>query len=415
MGLQCGTNRRAAKCGERLQAMEGSGSDTSRPASPTPSSEGSALSDRTAAARLAALRAHPALDRFGFAVLRAPAAAAAAVAGFGAVVRGEAHARSSADARRENAELHKWLKMLGPSWPAWCKGPRRLLLKRRVRRGVPSAVRAHVWDLLAGVPALHPTLPPYEELVAACPAEVREEIELDVRRTFPEHALFAAGELEPGARVRGAPDGAELLGRLLAALGGYDAEVGYCQGLNYVGGLLLLFMPEDRALCLLVALFTNCGLRASYLPGLPGLRASIDAFDELLAASLPALHAHLERELVEPSSYCTRWFMTLFIGCLPFEGCLRALDSIALDRDAKVLFRLALAVLALHERRLLALRGEALLAGLRAAPAECANVDALFERAFALNVRRRVLGGRALGRPDASAGGGGVAGGVGAK
>lgn len=357
-------------------------------------SESSALSERTAAARLAAASAAPALDRFGFAVATVPAADSS---GFGTVVHGERLARSTSDARRENAELHKWLAMLGPKWPTWTKGPKLVLLKRRVRRGVPSSVRAHVWDLLAGVPALHPTLPEYAELVAACPADVLDEIERDVHRTFPEHALFAARELLPGMRERGAPDGAALLARLLAALAAFDPELGYCQGVNYVGGLLLMFFPEDRAFCLLVALLRGCGLRESYLPGLPGLTAAIDAFDGLLAASLPALHAHMARECVEPSSYCTRWFMTLFIGLLPFEASLRTLDCVCLDRDPKVLFRLGLAVLHTREKHLLSLRGEALLHGLRAAPAECTQIDALFERAFALKVRRRALGAQALG------------------
>lgn len=374
--------------------------DESSLAAESVGSESSVLSERTAAARLAALSARPALDRFGFAISRL-----AASGGFGTVVQGEQSARSTAAARRENADLHKWLSMLGPKWPTWTKGPKRLLLKRRVRRGIPSGVRAHVWDLLTDVAALHPTLPDYSELVASCSAEVLEEIQRDVHRTFPEHALFAQEELEPGTRARGTPDGAALLARLLAAMAGYDAELGYCQGLNYVGGLLLMFFPEDRAFCLLVALLTNCGLRESYLPGLPGLRAAIESFDALLAASLPALHAHFERECVEPSSYCTRWFMTLFIGCLPFEASLRALDCVCFDRDSKVLFRLGLAILHTHEKALLRLRGEALMAAVRSAPAECTDVDGLFERAFSLKVRRRALGisGLSLGRSKPAA------------
>ncbi|KAJ1632668.1 rab-GTPase-TBC domain-containing protein [Pavlovales sp. CCMP2436] len=363
-------------------------------------SESSVLSEKAAASRLAALAVRPALDRFGF-VARAEEPVDARSGGFGTDVRAEPQARSAAQARQENTELHKWLSMLGPRWRSWTLAPRRLLLKRRVRRGIPNAVRAHAWDLLTDVPSLHPKLPEYSELVARCTPEVFEEIERDVHRTFPEHALFsqvfdAAGD--PVESKRGMPDGARLLARLLAAVAGHDAELSYCQGLNYVGGLLLMFHTEERALCLLLALLGRCGLRECYLPGLPGLRAAIEAFDGLVAGSLPKLHAHLEKEMVEPSLYCTRWFMTLFIGCLPFEASLRALDCICFDRDPKVLFRLGLAVLSLHEAKLLRLRGEALMGALRTAPSECADVDALFSRAFALRVKRRALGGGALGR-----------------
>mmetsp|Transcript_34748 Transcript_34748/g.86692 ORF Transcript_34748/g.86692 Transcript_34748/m.86692 type:complete len:96 (+) Transcript_34748:363-650(+) len=65
----------------------------------------------------------------------------------------------------------------------------------------------------------------------------------------------------------------------------------------------------------------------------------------------------------------------------------------ALNHDAS-----GLAVLSLHEAKLLRLRGEALMGALRTAPSECADVDALFSRAFALRVKRRALGGGALGR-----------------
>jgi hypothetical protein len=375
-------------------AMPG-GSSSDGGDSESAASECSTLSEAAAAARLSTLAALPALDRFGFRV--------ASTAARGYVVRGEGAPRSADAARREHGELLKWASMLGPRWPSWTRGPRALLLRRRVRRGIPPAVRAAAWDALVAVDVLHPTLPDYRELVERCPADVSEEIERDLHRTFPENALFGAaagasgaaggggGGGGGGAPVGSAPDGIALLGNLLRALAGLDGELGYCQGLNYVGGLLLLFMPEERALCLLVGLLRVCRLRNLFLPGLPGLQAALHALRALLASALPQLAAHLEREGVEPSTYATRWFMTLFVGCLPFEGCLRALDVLCLERDGKVLFRLALAVLQAREAALLELRGERLLDALRAAPAECGEMDALFARAFALRLRRREL------------------------
>lgn len=60
------------------------------------------------------------------------------------------------------------------------------------------------------------------------------QIEKDLHRTFPRHHL-----MDRSGRL--------ALRRTLAAYALHNPEVGYCQGMNFVAGLLLMFMDEEDA------------------------------------------------------------------------------------------------------------------------------------------------------------------------
>ena len=75
-------------------------------------------------------------------------------------------------------------------------------------------------------------------------------------RTFPTHSYFStqlgAGQLS--------------LYNLLKAYSLLDPEVGYCQGLSFVAGVLLLHMGEEEAFNMLKFLMYDMGLRKQYRP-----------------------------------------------------------------------------------------------------------------------------------------------------
>ena len=64
----------------------------------------------------------------------------------------------------------------------------------------------------------------------------RAKVELDLNRTFPEHAEFKSDE------------GRAALRRLLLAQATRNPQVGYTQSLNFIGAFLLLNVPEDGVL-----------------------------------------------------------------------------------------------------------------------------------------------------------------------
>lgn len=74
------------------------------------------------------------------------------------------------------------------------------------------------------------------------------QIERDIDRTFPRHLHFEKeGE--------GTSEGQDSLRNVLQMYARTDNEVGYCQGMAFIAGLLLTYMPEEDAFyCFMAAL-----------------------------------------------------------------------------------------------------------------------------------------------------------------
>lgn len=81
-------------------------------------------------------------------------------------------------------------------------------------------------------------------------------------RTFPTHPYFSA---QLGA-------GQLSLFNLLKAYSLLDKEVGYCQGISFVAGVLLLHMSEEQAFEMLKFLMYDLGFRKQYRPDMMSLQ-----------------------------------------------------------------------------------------------------------------------------------------------
>lgn len=81
-------------------------------------------------------------------------------------------------------------------------------------------------------------------------------------RTFPTHPYFSA---QLGA-------GQLSLFNLLKAYSLLDKEVGYCQGISFVAGVLLLHMSEEQAFEMLKFLMYDQGFRKQYRPDMMSLQ-----------------------------------------------------------------------------------------------------------------------------------------------
>jgi len=94
----------------------------------------------------------------------------------------------------------------------------------------------------------------------------------------------------------------------------------YAQGLGYVSSFLLLTMEERDAFSLLSHLNEN----EKYIPGYWKHEAIVFATDayvfrELLRKFLPDIANHLEKNTIDPATYCQKWFVGLCVHVLPFE------------------------------------------------------------------------------------------------
>jgi hypothetical protein len=325
---------------------------------------------KTASARRLAVRS---LDRFGFFTEGASVPGGVSFAPGGAHV---AQAPPTArEVRLEALRTAKWRAMLQDWEGTLARRPG--LLKRRLRKGVPDCLRGAVWPLVTGGAALKAAHPgEFARLTALTPSRADMLcISLDLPRTYPNHFLFttegsASEPATPASALR--PDDALVHGQaalrnILRASAVYDPRVGYCQGMAFVAGLLLTYMPEEDAFWTLVALLQGPrhALAGMYAPGLPRFAEVMHVFSTLVKETTPRLAAHFQSLGVDHAMYASQWFITLFTYSFPFDVVTRIWDMWALE-GWKVVYRVALAVLKANERALLQMDFDELMPALKA-------------------------------------------------
>ena len=269
-------------------------------------------------------------------------------------------------------------------------------IKRYVRKGIPPEFRGAAWFWYAGGPgklAKEPGL--YWELVERArngklSDNDREHIERDLNRTFPDNIRFkpdptttldaqagaggGAGK-KKGSRYSDDPETPILqaLRRVLQAFAVHNPTIGYCQSLNFIAGLLLLFLDEDEEKTfILLNIVTTTHLPGTHGVALEGANIDIAVLMSCIRDSLPAIWTRLDDKggaLAPPfpsasaqvqalrlptvSLATTAWFMSLFVGTLPIESVLRVWDCLFFE-GSKTLFRIALAIFKRGEPQILA-------------------------------------------------------------
>jgi hypothetical protein len=114
------------------------------------------------------------------------------------------------------------------------------LLSNKVRKGVPPPLRGVVWQSMAG--ARDSVLEGLFERLSGESSPYEGVISKDLGRSFPGVDMFR----DPDG------DGQRMLGRVLKCFSLYDTKIGYCQGLAFLVGPLLMHMPDKQAFCVLV-------------------------------------------------------------------------------------------------------------------------------------------------------------------
>ena len=115
------------------------------------------------------------------------------------------------------------------------------------------------------------------------------------------------------------PQGA--LFRVCKAYAVYDENVGYCQGMGFLAGMLLMYMTEEEAFWTLERMLRDpkYHMRGFYMQGMPSVLESMCVFSELIRWHLPKVSAHFEGQGLPPAVYATQWFLTLFSYNFPME------------------------------------------------------------------------------------------------
>uniref|UniRef100_A0A8I3PHZ0 TBC1 domain family member 4 n=1 Tax=Canis lupus familiaris TaxID=9615 RepID=A0A8I3PHZ0_CANLF len=214
-----------------------------------------------------------------------------------------------------------------------------------LKEGVPKSRRGEIWQFLALQYRLRHRLPnkqqppdiSYKELLKQLTAQ-QHAILVDLGRTFPTHPYFSA---QLGA-------GQLSLFNLLKAYSLLDKEVGYCQGISFVAGVLLLHMSEEQAFEMLKFLMYDQGFRKQYRPDMMSLQIQMYQLSRLLHDYHRDLYNHLEENEISPSLYAAPWFLTLFASQFPLGFVARVFDIIFLQ-GTEVIFKVALSLLSSQE------------------------------------------------------------------
>ncbi|KAF6811865.1 GTPase activating protein [Colletotrichum sojae] len=272
--------------------------------------------------------------------------------------------------------------------------------KRFVRKGIPPEWRGAAWFYYAGGPAIlakHSGL--YDQLLQKKAKDVDvEAIERDLHRTFPDNIRFKPASMasKPNTEPERRNDDSETeekesgetdepriissLRRVLRAFAIYNPRIGYCQSLNFLAGLLLLFMDSEEQCFWLLNVITRVYLPGTHEMSLEGSKVDLGVLMNAIRESMPAVWAKIGDDLegdpnavrpptkpvkkprtrrknqpsissnrLPPITLCmTAWFMSCFIGTLPIESTLRVWDVFFYE-GSKTLFRIALAIFKLGE------------------------------------------------------------------
>ncbi|KAH8753358.1 rab-GTPase-TBC domain-containing protein [Diaporthe sp. PMI_573] len=278
--------------------------------------------------------------------------------------------------------------------------------KRFIRKGIPPEWRGAAWFYYAGGPKiLANNRGVYDNLVKSAQNGefkdvCREDIERDLYRTFPDNVRFrrsaaptglTPGQASPQSSSPGStpihsrnnftqsanptpkapgsePAIIESLRRVLSAFAIFNPSIGYCQSLNFLGGMLLLFMETEEQAFWLLNIITRVYLPGTHEMNLEGSKVDLSVLMNELETVLPSVwskisddgsgttkkksrrarsHKHgasVSGDNLPPVTLAlTAWFMSCFIGTLPTETTLRVWDVFFYE-GAKTLFRVALAI-----------------------------------------------------------------------
>lgn len=220
-------------------------------------------------------------------------------------------------------------------------------LKRFVRKGIPNKYRTKVWMRISGADDKRKAKRMHFKDMLSQPlkdAIAQEQIKNDLHRTFPNNMYFTKDNDVKSLKTP--------LHNVLVAFANSSPHIGYCQGLNYVAGLLLLVTRDEEKSFWLLKCLTDDLLPQYYGPDISGLLTDVKVLARIIRIKSPAVYRHVENFKMPWASVCSKWFVCLFSDVLPVETCLRLWDCLFYE-GSKILLRAAITLILMNADNIL--------------------------------------------------------------
>jgi Rab-GTPase-TBC domain len=147
----------------------------------------------------------------------------------------------------------------------------------------------------------------------ACPIEVANQIRKDVERTHPENY----------------PDSKEFrnrLEKLLKKFASTHPNIGFCQGMSYIGSVLIQLNFSDEEAFKIFRFIINRRTTDFYIPSLAGMHTKVQRVEKILKIQDPLLTAKLEELKIPVLWLCVEPMLCLWSRTFPLHSVLRLWD-----------------------------------------------------------------------------------------
>lgn len=217
------------------------------------------------------------------------------------------------------------------------------VLGKYIRQGIPVKWRWMAWKSYINMNVVsfqeYISIPANKEMMETV-------IKKDIDRTFPNHVYF---DREYFGFI-----GQFALLRVLGKFATTYSQIGYCQGMNFIAGFLLLASggEEREAFSMLESVIYHFNLIHFFTDQMLELKKHLSIFDSLFSKSLKQLYWHFKVNEVLEDLWVLKWFITLFTAVFPLNLTLHAWDIMMVD-GISVLPNVVLAVLKYFEQDLL--------------------------------------------------------------
>jgi len=219
-------------------------------------------------------------------------------------------------------------------------------VEERIRtfNGIPDNCRGITWQIISSCKYIRSAHD--EQLYYALlerPSEYETIIEKDINRSFPTSDFHH--RMKKDNRI-------SALYNVLKVYSNWDTSFGYCQGMNFIVGMLLMYMDQESAFWMLVVIMQSNKMVGLYQKG-PLLPYVINHFEREFKMLYPALYTHFEEQNVHAVMYLTEWFTTMFVYNLPIETVAYIWDVFFFGVGFQTLFQVGLAILKIFQGTLL--------------------------------------------------------------